>query len=57
MSNTTEHLIFAAMLIPTFVVLSAAGLSLAPLDTSVIARPPVMMLACAACLAEEQDGY
>ena len=35
MRNITEHVIFAALLIPTFVLLSAAAISLAPLDTSV----------------------
>jgi len=34
-TSFTEHLVFAALLIPTFVVLSAALISLAPLDTSV----------------------
>ena len=36
MRNLTEHLIFAALLIPTFILLSAAAVSLAPLDTSVV---------------------
>jgi hypothetical protein len=35
-TSFTEHLVFAALLIPTFVVLSAAVVSLAPLDPSVV---------------------
>ena len=37
----TEHLVFAALLIPTFVVLSAAVVSLAPLDSPVANAPQI----------------
>lgn len=50
-TSFTEHLIFAALLIPTFVVLSAAAVSLAPLDTS--ALTPVQISA----LVGEEDVY
>ena len=45
MRNITEHLIFAALLLPTLVLLSAAALSLAPLDTSVAVPTQVSLLA------------
>ena len=52
MRDVTEHLIFAALLIPTLVLLSAAVVSLAPLDASVAMPTPVSLLAAA-----EDDLY
>lgn len=52
MRNITEHLIFAALLIPTLILLSAAAVSLAPLDTSVAVPIQVSLLA-----APEEDLY
>ena len=43
MRNVAEHLIFAALLIPTLVLVSAAAISLAPLDTSVATPAPISM--------------
>jgi hypothetical protein len=45
MRNLTEHVIFAALLIPTLLLLSAAVVSLAPLDTSVAVPTQVSLLA------------
>jgi hypothetical protein len=45
MRNLTEHLIFAALLIPTLLLLSAAVVSFAPLDTSVALPTQVSLLA------------
>ena len=52
MRDITEHLLFAALLIPTLVLLSAAAVSLAPLDTSVAAPTQISLLA-----APEEDLY
>ena len=52
MRNITEHLIFAALLLPTLVLLSAAAFSLAPLDTSVAVPTQVSLLA-----APEEELY
>ena len=43
MRNLAEHLMFAALLIPTFVLLSAAAISFAPLDISVATPAPISM--------------
>jgi len=51
-ASFTEHLIFAALLIPTFIVLSAAVISLAPLDTSVVKPTQVSM-----AVVEDEDVY
>ncbi|HET7670559.1 MAG TPA: hypothetical protein VFK84_09140 [Burkholderiales bacterium] len=52
MRNITEHLTFAALLIPTLILLSAAVVSLAPLDTSVAVPTQVSLLA-----APEEEVY
>lgn len=45
MRNITEHVIFAALLIPTFVLLSAAAILLAPMDTSVTMPKQISLFA------------
>ena len=45
----TEHLIFAALLIPTFVVIAAAAVSLASPDPSVTVPVMQTVAACEPC--------
>ena len=52
----TEHLVFVALLLPTFVVLAAAVVSLARLEPNIaVERPIVTAAACETCPAG-QDG-
>jgi len=52
-----EHLIFIALLLPTFVVLAAAVVSLARPDPSAgVEKPIITAAACDACPAPGQDG-
>ena len=52
----TEHLVFVALLLPTFVVLAAAVVSLARLEPNIaVERPIVTAAACEAC-PSGQDG-
>lgn len=52
-----EHLIFVALLLPTFVVLAAAVVSLAHPDPSVaVEKPVVAAAACEPCPARGQDA-
>jgi len=44
----TEHLLFVALLLPTFIVIAAAAVSLTSAQPSV-AAPPVVQTAAAAC--------
>lgn len=56
-SSFKEHLVFIALLLPTFVVLAAAVVSLARLDPSISVEKPIMTAAaCEACPAPGQDG-
>ena len=56
-SSFKEHLIFVALLLPTFVVLAAAVVSLASPDPSVaVEKPIVTAAACEPCPAPSQDG-
>ena len=48
-SGLTEHLIFAALLIPTFVVIAAAAVSLASPDPSVAVPVMQTVAACEPC--------
>jgi hypothetical protein len=49
-SGLREHLLFIALLIPTFVVIAAAAVSLAHPDPSVAVQTPVQMAAvCEPC--------
>ncbi|HZQ72116.1 MAG TPA: hypothetical protein VFB08_04305 [Burkholderiales bacterium] len=49
----TEHLMFAALLIPTFVVIAAAAVSLASPDPSVAVPAVQTVAACEACEVAE----
>ena len=52
----TEHLVFVALLLPTFVVLAAAVVSLARLEPNIaVERPIVTAAACETCPGG-QDG-
>ena len=56
-SSFKEHLIFIALLLPTFVVLAAAVVSLARLDPSLTVEKPIMTAtACESCPGPGQDG-
>jgi hypothetical protein len=49
-----EHLVFIALLIPTFIVIAAAAVSLAPPDPSVAVPASVQTVAvCEACLWDD----
>jgi hypothetical protein len=51
----TEHLVFVALLLPTFVVLAAAVVSLARLEPTVaVERPIVTAAACEPCPVEQE---
>lgn len=55
-SSFTEHLVFVALLLPTFVVLAAAVVSLAHPDPSVAVQPPVLTAAaCEPCPRPDAD--
>ncbi len=43
--TTSEHLIFLALLIPTFLLLTAAAVSLSYPDPTVLAAPPARLAA------------
>jgi hypothetical protein len=52
----TEHLVFVVLLLPTFVVLAAVGVSLAGAEASMIAERPIMTAAaCEPCGAPDAD--
>jgi hypothetical protein len=56
-SSFTEHLTFVALLLPTFVVLAAAVVSLArPEPTIAVEKPIVTAAACEPCPGPGQDG-
>jgi len=49
-SSFTEHLVFVALLLPTFVVLAAAVVSLAGLESTLaVDKPIVTAAACEPC--------
>ena len=51
-----EHLMFVALLIPTFIVLGAAVVSLASPDPAIVVQPPVLTAAaCEPCPRPEDD--
>jgi hypothetical protein len=51
-----EHLVFLALLLPTFVVLAAAVVSLARPDPSIAGdRPAVTVAACEPCPGQDAD--
>ena len=52
----TEHLVFVALLLPTFIVLGAAVVSLAAPDPSIVVQQPVLTAAaCEPCPRLEED--
>ena len=56
-SSFKEHLVFVALLLPTFLVLAAAVVSLARPDPSVaVEKPIVTAAACEPCSVPGQDG-
>ena len=55
-SSFTEHLVFVALLLPTFVVLAAAVVSLARPEPSIAhERPIVTAAACEPCPGQDGD--
>jgi hypothetical protein len=55
-SSFTEHLVFVALLLPTFVVLAAAAVSLARPDPSIAGdRPIVTAAVCEPCPGQDGD--
>jgi hypothetical protein len=54
--SITEHLVFVALLLPTFLVLAAAIVSLATPEPTVSAdRPIVTAAACETCRGQDGD--
>jgi hypothetical protein len=49
----TEHLVFVALLLPTFVVLAAAVVSLAQPDPAAVQQPMLTAAACEPCTGQE----
>jgi len=49
LAGITEHLLFVALLIPTFILLAAVAVSLARPDPSIAAEQPAKVAACEAC--------
>ena len=54
-TGLTEHLMFAALLIPTFLVIAAAAVSLASPDPSVAVRPVQAVAACEPCGTDDGE--
>lgn len=54
-SSFKEHLVFVALLLPTFVVLAAAAVSLARPDTSTGDKPTMSVAACESCAGHDGD--
>ena len=48
-SSFTEHLMFVALLLPTFIVLAAAVVSLVVPDSAAVDKPIVTAAACEPC--------
>jgi hypothetical protein len=56
LAGITEHLLFVALLIPTFVLLAAVAVSLAHPDASIAAQQPVQTAAaCESCQYDNGD--
>ena len=50
LSGITEHLLFVALLLPTFILLAAVAVSLAQPDASIAAQQPMQtVVACEPC--------
>jgi hypothetical protein len=56
LSGITEHLLFVALLIPTFVLLAAVAVSLARPDPSIAAEPPAQTVAACEPCASYDSG-
>jgi hypothetical protein len=54
-TGLTEHLMFAALLIPTFLVIAAAAVSLATPDPSVAVPVARTVAACEPCTADSGE--
>jgi hypothetical protein len=56
LAGLTEHLLFVALLLPTFVLLTAVAVSLASPDTAITAQPTVQTaMACEPCVWDNGD--
>ena len=55
LAGLTEHLLFIALLLPTFVLLTAVAVSLASPDSTIAAQPAVQTAACEPCLWDNGD--
>ena len=55
-SSFTEHLVFVALLLPTFVVLAAAVVSLARPEPIAFEKPIATAAACEPCPHPGEDG-
>lgn len=56
LTGFTEHLLFVALLLPTFVLLAAVAVSLTRPDPTIAAQAPVQAVAaCEACLWDNGD--
>jgi len=56
LAGLTEHLLFVALLIPTFILLAAVAVSLARPDPVIAVQPTVQTaLACEPCLWDNGD--
>jgi hypothetical protein len=55
--SVTEHLVFIALLIPTFVVLVAAVVSIASPDPSIVVQHPIVTTAACEPCPRHEDEY
>jgi hypothetical protein len=55
LAGLTEHLLFVALLLPTFVLLTAVAVSLASPDSTIAPQPAVQTAACEPCLWDNGD--
>ena len=55
--SLTEHLVFIALLIPTFVVLVAAVVSIAAPDPSIVVQHPIVTTAACEPCPRHEDEY
>jgi hypothetical protein len=52
LTGITEHLLFVALLLPTFILLAAVAVSLAQPDASIAAQQPMQTVAaCESCVS------
>lgn len=55
--SVTEPLVFITLLIPTFVVLAAAVVSIASPDPSIVVQHPILMTAACEPCPRHEDEY